>query len=432
MWKAIIGYEDHEIKNEFNEWSDRLHPDDRERMLKNVEEFLENPVGRFNHQFRMKHKDGSYRWINNRSSVIVGEDGKPLRMFGSHLDITERKEAEEALQESREQYRNLLEGTKDIPFKVSPDGTIIYIGPQMIDLGIDPGELMGRNYMDLIGLFPEEDRDYNVENFQRKVETRDETSNIFRIVDRNGRVRWVEERSRVIPDDQGEVQIINGVLRDITERKRAQDEAERSNRYLRTINRIMRHDVKNRLTVIYGIIDLLRSGRAVDRKLIDYAHESATRCVEICERARGLEEQMDVRGARDPMDVREVIEEEAKGFPLEVVIEGDARVLADGALHSVIGNLMQNSEVHGGASRVLFGITDDGRMARISVEDDGRGVPCGIEGGLFDEGQSCGKSGGSGLGLYLARAIVEMYGGTLEYDNEYDKGARFVLTLEKG
>jgi len=96
-WKSLLGYEDHEIENTFEQWEIRLHPKDKQRMLDAVADFLENPVGNFNQDFRMKHKNGSYRWISNRSAVLLGADKKPFKMYGSHLDITEWREAEEAL-----------------------------------------------------------------------------------------------------------------------------------------------------------------------------------------------------------------------------------------------------------------------------------------------------------------------------------------------
>ena len=96
-WKSLLGYEDDEIENTFEQWEKRLHPDDKQRMLDAVADFLENPVGNFNHDFRMKHKNGSYRWISNRSAVLLADDKKPYKMYGSHLDITEWRQAEEAL-----------------------------------------------------------------------------------------------------------------------------------------------------------------------------------------------------------------------------------------------------------------------------------------------------------------------------------------------
>lgn len=106
-WKAQIGYEDHELENRIGEWEDRLHPDDRERVLSDVKAYLADPRLNYEVEFRLRHKDGSYRWILARASLLTDDLGKPQRMRGAHVDITERKRADEALRTSERLYRTL-------------------------------------------------------------------------------------------------------------------------------------------------------------------------------------------------------------------------------------------------------------------------------------------------------------------------------------
>jgi len=107
-WKKQIGYEDHEISSDFSEWQNHAHPDDLKKALSRVNAFLEKPYPNFENEFRFRHKNGSYRWILAKASIIYDEHGKPIRMLGSHLDITERKQAEVKLKESEERYRSLV------------------------------------------------------------------------------------------------------------------------------------------------------------------------------------------------------------------------------------------------------------------------------------------------------------------------------------
>lgn len=93
-WKAQIGYSENEISNNFDEWQKRVHPDDLNQALKIVNDYLAKPSGSYESEFRLQHKDGSYRWILAHASLIKNEDGEMLRLVGSHIDITERKQLE--------------------------------------------------------------------------------------------------------------------------------------------------------------------------------------------------------------------------------------------------------------------------------------------------------------------------------------------------
>jgi PAS domain S-box-containing protein len=88
-WKRQIGCDDNEIANDFNEWRSRVHPDDIDGALRTLREYLEGTSGTYEGEFRFRHKDGSYRHILARGSKVVGADGRPIRIVGSHVDITE-------------------------------------------------------------------------------------------------------------------------------------------------------------------------------------------------------------------------------------------------------------------------------------------------------------------------------------------------------
>jgi PAS domain S-box-containing protein len=95
----MLGYGEDELSNDFSEWNDRLHPDDRERALTTVEDYLEGRTTEYELEHRLRHKDGTYRWILARGAAIRDATGKAHRMVGSHLDITSLKRAEYALRE---------------------------------------------------------------------------------------------------------------------------------------------------------------------------------------------------------------------------------------------------------------------------------------------------------------------------------------------
>lgn len=102
QWKKQIGYEDHELKNDFNTWVEHLHPDERESCQDAVFSYLKQPVEHFVLDFRFRHKDGTYRWIHNKASSLINNEGIVIRLIGIHTDFTERKQAEIELLEKQQ------------------------------------------------------------------------------------------------------------------------------------------------------------------------------------------------------------------------------------------------------------------------------------------------------------------------------------------
>jgi PAS domain S-box-containing protein len=99
QWKGMLGYGEEELSNDFSQWSNRLHPDDRERALATVQDYLEGRTTEYELEHRLRHKDNTYRWILARGAAVRDATGKVYRMVGSHLDITSLKRAEHALRE---------------------------------------------------------------------------------------------------------------------------------------------------------------------------------------------------------------------------------------------------------------------------------------------------------------------------------------------
>ena len=112
-WKAMLGYDDDEIADDFDEWTRRIHPDDRERCLAAIEEHLNSPNSVYRLEHRLRHKDGSWRWILTRAASLRDASGRAYRIAGWHTDITERKARESQLKERERQYHDIFESTSD-------------------------------------------------------------------------------------------------------------------------------------------------------------------------------------------------------------------------------------------------------------------------------------------------------------------------------
>lgn len=100
-WKRQLGHRPDEVADSFQEWKQRVHPDDLGPAMDVVRRNVASAGQNTENVFRMRHKDGSYRWILAQSSVLTDDDGKPVRMLGSHVDITERRRLEERVMETQ-------------------------------------------------------------------------------------------------------------------------------------------------------------------------------------------------------------------------------------------------------------------------------------------------------------------------------------------
>ena len=101
-WKDMIGFQDDEIENRFSAWENLIHPDDREKVRQRVQSYLAGDAPVYEMEHRLRHKDGSYRWILARGVMQRDAEGRPVRMAGSHMDLTELKNALEQLKKAHQ------------------------------------------------------------------------------------------------------------------------------------------------------------------------------------------------------------------------------------------------------------------------------------------------------------------------------------------
>lgn len=106
-WKRQLGYAEDEIGDTVEEWTSRLHPDDRDRIVTEQRFLPARGAAQHESEFRLRHKDGTYRWIYSRAELMNDESGAPHRMVGTHVDVTARKSLEVALQQTVDDLRVL-------------------------------------------------------------------------------------------------------------------------------------------------------------------------------------------------------------------------------------------------------------------------------------------------------------------------------------
>jgi len=117
-WKEMLGYAEAEIPNLFQEWKQRLHPDDSDRILTTFRQYFAGQLSTYEQEYRLQHRNGNYIWVLCRGILVRDVWNKPYRMAGSHTDITGRKQAEEELRQSelqlKTQTQNLRQALKEL------------------------------------------------------------------------------------------------------------------------------------------------------------------------------------------------------------------------------------------------------------------------------------------------------------------------------
>ncbi len=214
-------------------------------------------------------------------------------------------------------------------------------------------------------------------------------------------------------------------------RRQAEQRIVELNEALRLINKTIRHDILNDLTVMKLDLDFYLNKKKGMEVLWD-AVSIVERSVNFIRKMRDLESAVSYGAPLKPYSVKKVIREVSKHFlSMKFKIEGGGKVLADEALVSVIENIVRNALIHGGANEVQVEIKKDKESVQISLSDKGVGIPNKTKAKLFTEGFKFGKTGNSGLGLYISKKTIERYGGQIWVEDNKPKGTKFIIKLPR-
>lgn len=201
-----------------------IHQDDLEKCEKLFAELEKNPFVPFPFQVRILHKDGHYIWIEGTLNNLL-PDSSVNAIVANYRDITKRKQAENAIQQSESKYRDLFEQMLDGVYKSSGSGKFLDVNPAMVKmLGYDSKEELLSIDIKSQLYFNTSDRDNAVQ--QDNAEGRA----VFRLKKKDGNEIWVEDRGRYILDENGKPMFHEGILRDVTKRIYTENQLRRSER----------------------------------------------------------------------------------------------------------------------------------------------------------------------------------------------------------
>ena len=235
-WKALRGFEDREITNRVDKWQRCIHPDDLDRVLRSIDAYLAKQASEFREEYRVQRKDGSYMWILDRGAALWADDGTALRMAGSESDITARKQAEDTLRDSEARSRSIVETALDAIIAIDKDGRIVGWNPQAeATFGYSADEAIGRGLSDTI--IPPQFRDAHFAGVERVVQNQGNPGTKRRLefsaLHRDGHEFPVE--FAMAATQLGSQPVLSAFVRDITERKRAEEALRESEARYRTL-----------------------------------------------------------------------------------------------------------------------------------------------------------------------------------------------------
>jgi PAS domain S-box-containing protein len=383
-----------------------------------------------NHEVRLRRRDGATVWLSLSLRAVRDETGAIDHVEGFAVDVTDRKQAEEALAGSERMYRQMLRWMRDILYRLDPEGRIVFVSHAVTRYGYVEEELLGRDISELVG---PEDREGLRRNLAERRTGERRTSGVeFRLEPGPGLagqenpppVMYLEAEGIYEVDPVGALRFLGsiGMARDITRRKLAEERLTQSLAAKELLLQELRHRVKNNLNVMQSLISLTSSRTATP--------EAARVCREISGYVRcmaAMHSLLSRAPAGDHVNLADMVRDiyaAASGLFPGLNVAADF-ALADVPLHldKALPCGMLLNELFTNAFKHAF---PDGRPGRVSVDLARR--PDGwarLE--VADNGVGCGGDGracGLGVGMGLLRSLSAQLGAKLDLEAEGGTVAR--------
>ncbi len=415
------------------------------------------------------HVDDEVVWRADGTSLPVEYWSYPIRekniLIGAvvtFVDITERRRAQHALQQSEEMFRQLAENIREVFFIVTPDPLrMAYISPAYEEVYGRPGhELYERADAWIDSVHPE-DRDRVLSVFEQSVQGV-ATAMEYRLVRLDGSVRWVHARSFPVWDSRGKFSRIVGIAEDITDGKRAMEEMEVAKGAAESANRAkseflanMGHEIRTPMNGIIGMTDLLLDTQlsleqteylqmlktsadsllTIINDILDFSKIEAGKLgvdAITFDLRKNLEETMRVLAINARSKGLKFVSKVHASVPTSVVGDPDR-------LRQILVNLVGNALKFTEQGEIVVEVrketeSDDCAVLHFSVRDTGIGIPLEKQELIFDafsqaDPSTTRKFGGTGLGLAISRRLVQLMDGRMWVQSEVGRGSTFHFTV---
>ena len=415
-------------------------------MRREVNEMLRNPMANTGLESTALKKNGEFVWISWTAKAVRDKAGHMKELLAVGTDITDRKNAEESLRKSERQFRLLAENITDSIWGVDANLNYTYISPSDSQMrGYDRTEILGQCMRGFVAPSSLPVLDRAVAAVADRLKSgQDPLKNLtltLEMTRKEGGTLWTESRCSLFYSSGGELVGIQGVTRDITERKLSEALKE-------DMERMARHDLKTPLGAVIGLPEeILHAGPLTEeqRNMLTVIREAGEDMMALINRSLDLYKmELGVYSLKPkPLDLLEligrirtgtnrVIREKGVHFGVQILGQEDCGSFwAEGdppLLHSMLSNLILNAlqaSKEGGTVTVELTRSDP---VWITITNSGE-VPKNVRSSFFDKYSRSANSSGSGLGTYSARLIATTHKGAIDLDTSVPGQTTVVVRL---
>ncbi|HWG89835.1 MAG TPA: PAS domain S-box protein [Candidatus Thermoplasmatota archaeon] len=437
-----------------------VHPEDRGSVARTVQGALKARTG-YDVHHRFLRPDGAVRWIHGRGRVVEEDTPEGLRIVGAAMDVTETHLAQEALRESEQRFRFLAEHARDIVFHLQlvPERRWLYVSPAVTRIvGYTPEEHYADPDLPRRLIDPED-----LPKVEAAVSGESEGPFTVRCRRKDGAHVWLEQQGAPLRDASGGIVAYHGIIRDVTERKRAEEETRRLtegleakmaelarlNDDLDAFTSMVSHDLRGPLRRLRTVTLLLeedyreRLGEE-GRDLLDRVRSETLKLSTLIDDLLAFSRAGRAATAEEPVDLTALAREAVASLQardpkhaLEVHIEQGMQAPGDPALLKVVlDNLLGNAWKYSSRverPRIEVGSRKEAGGRRVFyVRDNGVGFDPAEADRLFQPFERLSSSRGfegSGVGLATVKRVLERHGGKVWAEGAPGKGATFSFSL---
>lgn len=457
-WKNMLGYSDEELPNDFSIWQKLTEPKDVQKSWEMQQQLINKQRDRFEMEFKMKHKDGYWVDILSRADAVFNEDRKAIRVVGTHIDISERKRAQEKIQIAEENLKNTFNLSPSIISKVNLNTGYFLEASSAVTriLGYTIEEFTSKPVLEFIHPDDKEKTDVVAATH---VNGNDITYFENRYLCKDGSYKWMAWHES--PGEKDGIVITIGS--DITERKQAEiellkakEKAEESDRLKSAFLANMSHELRTPMHGILGFSNLLNEPGLESEEqqaYIKIIQKSGARMLNILSEIVAISKiesgAVDLRirqlNINKKMEfVYELLKPDATAKSINFSLKNNLRLTEpilntdEGKFDSILTNLVENAIKYTDEGSIEFGYNPkeiDGKaFLEFYVKDTGIGIRKDSQDAIFErfiqaDIVDLGARQGAGLGLAIVKSYVEMLGGKVWVESEMGIGSTFYFTL---